>query len=132
MNHKLSAFTLEQILVGLCILGILTFMATPKFMPMIVGAKSTEAQAYLATVHMLQKNYYRTHFKYSDDLSAIRFEQEKLVTEDGSAYYVVEIVEASKATFLARATSVEDFDGDGIYNVWEIDQTKKITETVQD
>ena len=46
--------------------------------------------------------------------------------------YPIEIVEASEHGFRATATAVVDFDGDGFYNVWEIDQDKELKETVKD
>jgi type IV pilus assembly protein PilE len=74
------------------------------------------------------------HSKYLNDLPEIGFEQEKLVTDgtDGRANYQIEIVEAGPTTFIARATAVVDFDGDGTYNVWEINEKKTLTETVKD
>jgi type II general secretion pathway (GSP) G protein len=65
-------------------------------------------------------------------LEELGFEQSRLVTDGGQANYLVEIVEASEHGFRATATAVVDFDGDGVYNVWEIDQDKNLRETVKD
>lgn len=70
--------------------------------------------------------------KYSNDLNEIGFEQEKLVSEGGKANYQIEITSAESTTFTAKATAVVDYDGDGIYNVWEIDQDKNLKETTKD
>jgi len=65
-------------------------------------------------------------------LEELGFEQQPLVTDGGHANYRIEIVEASEHGFKATATAVVDFDGDGEYNVWEIDQDKNLRETVKD
>jgi type IV pilus assembly protein PilE len=129
---KVKAFTLPELLIVLVIIGILVLLALPRLMPLISKAKSTEAQLQLNHVHMLQKNYFYLHSKYTMDFEAIGFEHEKLVTEDGSANYLIEIVEATATTFKAKATAVADFDGDGVFNTWEIDQDKKLLEVNKD
>jgi type IV pilus assembly protein PilE len=128
----LPAFTLTELLVVLVIIGILVLLALPRLMPLISKAKGTEAQLQLAHVHTLEKSYFYMYSRYSADLGEIGFEQEKLVTENGTANYRIEIVKAGATGFVARATAVVDFDGDGNINVWEIDQDKKLVEVTKD
>lgn len=132
LNKKVPAFTLPEILVVLVIIGILVLLALPNLMPLISKAKSTEAQMQLGHVHTLQKSYFYLHSKYSDDLEEIGFEQEKLVTEGGTANYLIEVVEASATGFRVTATAVVDFDSDGNFNVWEIDESKALKEATKD
>lgn len=130
--RKVHGFTLTELLIVLVIIGILVLLAMPRLMPLIAKAKSTEAQLQLGHVHALQKGYFYMYSKYSDDLEEIGFEQETLVTDDGTANYVIEMVEATATSFVARATAVVDFDGDGQFNVWEINQDKKLKEVTKD
>ena len=134
LKQKIKGFTLTELLIVLIIIGILVLLALPNLMPLISKTKSTEAQLQLEHVYNLEKSHYYMYSKYSNDLPAIGFEQEKLVTlgEEGRANYQIEIVEASTNTFVARATAVVDFDGDGVFNVWEINEKKTITETIKD
>lgn len=130
--RKIPAFTLVELLIVLVIVGILVLLALPRLMPLISRAKSTEAQLQLGHLYTLETGFFYMKSKYSDNLEEIGFEQEKLVTENGSANFLIEIVEATSIGFRARATAVVDFDGDGTYNVWEIDQEKNLVEITRD
>jgi len=134
LNKKLKAYTLTEILVVLVIIGILVLLALPNLLPLITKAKSTEAKVQLEHLSTLQKTFFYEKSKYSSDLTEIGFIQEKLTTDgkDGRANYKIEIVKAANNAFLARATAVTDFDGDGTFNVWEIDQDKNLKEVVAD
>ena len=132
LNKKVAAFTLNELLVVLVIIGILVLIALPNLMPLISKAKSVEAQTQLGHLYTLEKNYFYMYSKYTASIEELGFEQEKLVTENGSANFLIEIVEASATGFKATATAVVDFDGDGVFNVWEIDQDKKLIEVVKD
>lgn len=129
---KVNAFSLPELLVVLVIIGILVLVALPNLMPLISKAKSTEAQQQLAFVHSLQKSHFYTYSRYSDSLDELGFEQAALVTEGGTANYLIEITSASAQEFRATATAVVDFDGDGTYNVWEMNEKKELKEIVKD
>ena len=88
----------------------------------------------LEHAHQLQKAYFYEHSKYSDNLEEIGFTQEKLTTNgaDGKANYQLEVVNANATSFVVQASAVVDFNGNGTYNVWEIDQDKNLRETQPD
>lgn len=134
LNAKVTAYTLQEVLVVLVIIGILVLLALPNLLPLITKAKSMEAKTQLGFVQSLEKNYFFEHSRYTDDLNEIGFLQEKLSTDgkDGKANYRIEITSASNTTFTARATAVVDFNGNGTFNVWEIDQDKTIREVTPD
>lgn len=129
---KLKAFTLVELLVVLVIIGILVLLALPSLMPIISKAKSTEAKLQLEHLYTLEKNHFYVHSRFSDNLNEIGFEQIALTNNGGSANYQIEIIESSTHSFKATATSVVDFDGDGIYNQWEINQNKRLIEIIKD
>jgi len=133
-KHHVAAFTLTEIMVVMIIIGILVFLALPVLLPLITKAKTTEAKLQLEHLQMLEKNYYYEHSKYSKDLTELGFIQEKLTTEskDGRANYRIEVVNATNSGFTARATAVVDFNSDGTFNVWEVDQDKNIKEITPD
>lgn len=134
IKRKVRSYTLTEILVVLVIIGILVLLALPNLLPLITRAKSTEAKVQLEHIYTLEKNHFFERSNYSADLNAIGFIQEKLIIDgpDGRANYRIEVVMADPTTFLARATAITDFNGNGVYNVWEIDQDKNLKEVVAD
>lgn len=134
LKTKVKAYTLTEILVVLVIVGILVLLALPNLLPLITKAKSTEAKIQLQHLATLEKSFFYEKSKYSSDLEEIGFIQEKLVSDgkDGKANYKISIVNSSTTGFTGRATAVVDFDGDGVFNVWEIDQDKNLKEVTPD
>jgi type IV pilus assembly protein PilE len=127
---KLHSFNLQEMLIVLAIIGILLLIALPNLMPLISKAKSVEAQIQLKAIFNSEKQYYFMYSKYSTEFNEIDFEAPKTVKEDGAANYSYEIIQATNGEFKARATAITDFNGDGIFNVWEIDHNgnpKQIT-----
>ncbi|PWH83979.1 general secretion pathway protein GspG [Algibacter marinivivus] len=119
---KVSGYNLQEVLIVLVIIGILLLLALPNLMPLISKAKSTEAQLQLSHIYNSQTTYRYMYSKYSTDFSEIDFEAPKTVNENGRANYSYEILSATNNSFIARATAITDFDGDGVFNVWEIDE----------
>ena len=131
-KKKVSAFNLQELLVVLVIIGILLLLALPKLMPLISNTKSIEAQSNLKHLHTLERQYFYIHSKYSPNFNELGFEPPVTVANNGSANYIYEIIKTTNNEFKATATSITDFDGDGVFNVWEVDQNLKLVETVKD
>ena len=131
-SGMVKAYSMTEILIVLCIIGIILLMVLPNQTAVISQAKAIEAQAMLNQVYGLEKSHFYRYSKYSNNLEEIGFEQELTVDQGGQAVYKVEIVEATNESFLARATSVSDLDSDGAYNTWEIDNKKILTEVTKE
>jgi type IV pilus assembly protein PilE len=129
---KLHSFNLQETLIVLAIIGILLLIALPNLMPLITKAKSIEAQTQLKAIYNSEKQYYFMYSKYSNDFAELDFETPKTVKENGSANYVYEVIKSGNTDFKARATAITDFNGDGIFNVWEIDQNGNPTQVTKD
>ncbi len=130
--QKIPAFNLQELLVVLVIIGILLLLALPNLMPLISKTKSLEAQTQLKQIATMQKQHFYMYSTYSNDFNVIDFEAPKTVQQNGTANYSYEIIESSNNNFKARATAIIDFDGDGIFNVWEINQNDVPKEIVKD
>lgn len=127
-----KAYSMTEILIVLCIIGILLLMVLPSQTSVITQAKSIEAQSMLNHLYGLQKNYFFKHSRYTSDFDELGFEPSLTIDQGGQAVYRIEISEASTNSFKATATSLSDFDGDGSYNTWEIDDKKQLKEIVKD
>ncbi len=130
--HKIKAFTLNEMLMVLAIIGILLLLALPQFMPLISKTKAQEAKIQLKHIANLQTQYRYINSKYSMDFNEIDFEAPKTVNEGGTANYSYEIIQSSPTAFKVRAEAIVDFDGDGIFNVWEIDENGNPKEITKD
>ena len=131
-KKRLGGFTLSELLMVLSIMGILILLALPSFMPLISKTKQIEAKLQLKHVLQLEKSYYFMNSKYSGSFNEIGYEASKLVSEGGNANYKIEVSDASNKGFVAIATSITDFDNDGVFNVWQIDQNEQLKETIPD
>ncbi|WP_281336237.1 type IV pilin protein [Flavobacterium eburneipallidum] len=132
LSKKISSFNLQEMLIVLAIIGILLLIALPNLMPLITKAKSVEAQVQLKAIYNAEKQYYFMYSKYSSNFSEIDFEAPKTVKESGSANYSYEIVQSSNTEFKIKATALTDFNGNGVFNVWEIDQNGVPKQIIQD
>lgn len=131
-KRHLKAFSLAELVFVLGIIAILYMLVMPNQASTVGMAKSIEAKSMLNQVYSLEKNYFFMYSKYSNSLEEIGFDQELLTTEGGQANYRIQIVESSGTSFLANAEAVVDFDADGEYNVWQIDQSKMLKEVTKD
>jgi type IV pilus assembly protein PilE len=127
-----DGFSLTELMIALVIIGVLVLLALPKLLPVVTKAKTTEAKLMLKQLYTLEQSYKFEHDRYSLALSEIGFEHEKLVSAGGQARYKIEIRSADEKLFQAEATSVVDFNDNGVYNVWTVDQTGVIKERVPD
>ncbi len=130
--YKLKAFNLQEMLLVLAIIGILLLIALPNFLPLIAQTKAQEAKIQLKTISNMQTQYRYLNSKYSADFTEINYDAPTTVKNGGTANYAYEITEASISNFKARATAVVDFDGDGVFNVWEIDQNGSPKQLIKD
>lgn len=131
-NYRLKGMSLTELLVVLAIMGVLILLAYPVLTPLFQRTRSTEAKHNLVHLANLQKVYFLEHTRYANELQALGFQQETLDTEGGKAFYKIELLDASQSNFRASATAIADFDGDGTYNMWEVDKTGIPREVVLD
>ena len=129
---KLPAFNLQEVLIVLAIIGILLLIALPNLMPLIAKTKSVEAQTQLKFIYNSQTTYRFMYSKFTIDFDDIDYETPITVKNNGDANYHYEIINADNSSFLARATAITDFDGDGIFNVWEIDEKGTPKQIIKD
>lgn len=127
-----DGFSLTELLIVLAIIGILIMIAVPLYQNVTTRAKTTEAKTQLSFLHTLQKVYHLEHDSYAQDFTIIGFEHEKMITEGGRARYSIAIESAGPAGYVATATSIIDFDNDGVFNKWQVDENGNVEQTIPD
>lgn len=123
---------MTEILIVLCIIGILILMVLPNQTSVISQAKAIEAQTMLNHLYALEKSHFYRFSRYTSDFDELGFEPSLGIDKGGQAVYFIEVIEAGTNNFKARATALSDFDGDGSFNVWEIDENKLLKEITKD
>lgn len=129
---RLKAYSLSEILIVLCIIGILIYLVVPNQTSVVTSAKAIEAQNMLSMLHGLEKSHFYRYSRYTSDFEELGFEQALTIEKGGQAVYKIEIVKATLNEFVATATSLQDFDGDGNFNTWQIDQDRMLKEIIKD
>lgn len=132
MKLKTKSFSLQEVLIVLLIIGVFMLIALPNLMPLVVKAKSIEAQMQLKYIYNNQTSHRYLYSKYTTDLLNLDFEAPKTVKENGTSNYIYEVLSASNTNFIARATAITDFDGDGVFNVWEINEEGTPKQIIKD
>lgn len=131
-RKKISGFSLAEILIVLAIIGILIMLVLPNQTGVATKTKSLEAQQELEMVYSLEYAYKLQHSIYSNSLNDIGYIAHQNSLNGGTANYSISIKESSNNNFIAQAKAVIDFDGDGVFNVWEINETGNVTEVEPD
>ena len=121
-----------ELLVVLVIIGVLVSLALPRYEKVVTRSKKMEAKILLEHLYELESGYYLEFDRYSFDYDEIGFDPPKLISEGGKARYRVSILEADTLQFVAQAKATIDFDKDGVYNLWAIDQTGTLIQKVED
>ena len=129
---KVSGLSLLEVLTVLIIIGLTSAIVVTNLSPIVNKVKTKEAGFELKRIYTLQETYRYAHDKYTTDMQELGFGQKLLKTEGGDGYYKFEILDASVNGYKARATAVVDFNQNGVMDVWEIDQTGKVVNTVKD
>jgi type IV pilus assembly protein PilE len=129
---KAQATSLNEIIIVVAIVGVLSAAGYTGYTKFIAKAKSTEAQTQLRMLHTAEKSYFFENNKYSSDFNEVGFEANKTTKDGGKGNYLIEVSEATDDKFTGKATAIKDFDGDGVINVWQIDQDGTLKEVTKD
>ena len=127
-----DGFSLVELLVVLVIVGVLVLLALPRFSGVATRAKMTEARLQLRLLDSLQRSHHLEFDRYASSLAELGFTQEKTVSEGGTARYLIAIESAGTSGYVGIATSIVDFDGDGVLNVWEVSEATPVRQRVAD
>ncbi|MBI34104.1 MAG: general secretion pathway protein GspG [Flavobacteriales bacterium] len=129
---KLKAFSMNEVLIVLVIVGILSSIAIASYDGLIIEAYRKEAETNLEIIKTHQNKYYMTEREYSNELEKIKFKHPTKKAEGGNSNWTYSILEAGKTSFIAQAVSDKDYDGDGVFEVIEINQIGKINIKIED
>jgi prepilin-type N-terminal cleavage/methylation domain-containing protein len=129
-------FTLIEIMIVVCIIGILTALAIPRFMTATTKTKQSEAKLILKQIYVNQRTYLQQAGQYHvpggdaskdnpDAFSEIWIQ----IMEDADYVYSITSTDPNR-DFLATATA--NIDDDEVDDVWTMDQDGNLVNSTND
>lgn len=122
---------MKKILFTLTVIVFISFIVLGVYYSKTVKLKE-EVTGVLNKIYELEMAYKEMFGHYTDNIYALVFIQDTLVTEGGEANYLISSLSVTDSTFTATAVSVVDFDRDGQFNTWTVNEMGIITEIVED
>lgn len=122
---------MKKILFTLTVIVFISFIVLGVYYSKTVKLKE-EVTGVLNKIYELEMAYKEMFGHYTDNIYALVFIQDTLVTEGGEANYLISSLSVTDSTFTATAVSVVDFDRDGQFNTWTVNEMGIITEIVTD
>jgi prepilin-type N-terminal cleavage/methylation domain-containing protein len=132
------AFTLIELMIVVAIIGVLASLAIPRFMTAGVRAKQSEAQKILKQIYVNQRTYFQENGTYWDPGGTTLTP----ATPQVFAPIYVELmlparyvytIRVNNQSFVATATANDPgVDTDPSADIWTIDDTGTLTNTVDD
>lgn len=112
-------------MIVVAIIGILAAIAIPNFLRYQAKAKQSEAKANLGAIYVTEMTFYSENDAYTATATALNW------TSSGASRYTYSLSAAQPTTgFTATATA--DIDSDATTDTWTIDQTKDLSNTIND
>jgi len=121
---SLQGFTLIELMVAVCILGILSAVAIPVYQHFTKQAKMVEAQSALHELEGLEDYYYSLFDTYTDDLDALGFAPIPRLQ-----YYTI-LIELKNGGLGYDATASATLDASGFLDAWVLTKNEDASSDV--
>ena len=123
LRKKDKGFTLIELMIVVAIIGILAAIAIPNFLRYQAKTKQSEAKTNLGAIFTSQVTYFGEEDTYAN-VSNIGWAPE------GTTRYAYTMVSADVDSFTAEAEG--NVDADSATDIWQMDDTRQLTNTSND
>ena len=143
-----TGFTLIELMIVVAIIGILAAIAIPNFMQYQAKSKQSEAKTNLGGIYTSEVAYFGENNAFSNSFTAIGFQvastgtQRYTFTLGGTALTSANAVAAGCTTFPNAgvgtsppgwtAVATGNIDGDATCDIWDMNDTKSLTNPTND